>query len=284
MESEGLEPSNWKFAATMNRHTMTSLASSGYLPQHLAKAINILARTKSIPAPGVAEFITYRAMPHLRPGHRATPEQAHISDHNQQVFINLLAKESQRLLREQPDDPSQLPLQQQANNALDYALYLTNQSTLIHSTAWKTIIRNSDRWHYDRRRTNRHPDLIRALERRQQSLEQPQSWTSALPAIRIHDYDVIPLTDEDQLIEESLLTGHCVFRYTDACVQGTRIFSIRTNETIVATAELNLRHDRWKTVQATGPDNGPLTQKIQNVADSIADAYTKAWSLQQTHA
>ena len=281
MESEGLDPANWKFAATMNRHTMASLASPGHLPHHLTKALNILARTQSIPAPGMAEFITNRAITHLRPNPRATPEQADVSDHNQQVFITLLAKESQRLLREQPEDPSQQSLQQQANNALDYALHLTEQATRIHSTAWKTIVRNSDRWHYDRRRTNRHPDLIRALERRRQSADQPQSWTSALPATRICDYDVIPLTDEDQLIEESLLTGHCVFRYTHACVEGARLFSIRKNKTVIATAELNLRYDQWKTVQASGPENGPLTQETQDVANSIADAYTKAWSLQQ---
>lgn len=270
MESSGLEKRAWKTAATLDHATATAITKCCYSPQQAAVALNLIAQAQAAPSPNVARTLASAMAQNLnRPG---LPTQ------NLNIMARLLCQESRRRLDQDPADPEQRDLQHQAQDALDYVLQLTQNEQAISSTTWNSLFRRSNDWHTQMRRGRSQFLTLRQLQKkREESGTPPESWESLIPQTTTGGYTIVPLTDENQLIQESLDMDHCVYRYTARCRAGMRIFSIQREGKKIATSAIALEHDEWRIIQTRGAENSfAIPEQVKTAMEEIAARYTEA--------
>jgi len=114
-----------------------------------------------------------------------------------------------------------------------------------------------------------------------------QKWNCILPdTFEITEsgetFEVVSLTNGQQLVDEGIALDHCVATYIDICVYGrSKIFSIRQDEKPLATMELVPSNNKWIVNQVRGYDNkfNLISQEqeknVKKVADTVSRMYNK---------
>jgi hypothetical protein len=81
----------------------------------------------------------------------------------------------------------------------------------------------------------------------------PDPW---YPAVRLGDYEILPIEDGASLYREGTAMHHCVGTYSDEVQRGNLyIYSIRRNDERVATLALGRHNGRACLQQIRGPCN-----------------------------
>ena len=108
----------------------------------------------------------------------------------------------------------------------------------------------------------------------------PLSWESLVAETTTPGgISIIPLTNEEQLRDETTLMDHCVIGYGDDCASGqSRIFSIRQQGKTIATGEItpNQKRDQWRVTQVRGFMNNRVSPEIEQLMQEVSEAYTQA--------
>ena len=179
MEQQGLEPKAWKTAATLDHRTATAITNHCYSAKQPALILNLIARTQAAPSPTIARTLASTVVQNLdRPG---------VPTLNLNTIARLLCRESRRRLDNDPGDADQRHLDQQSQDVLDYVLQITRENEVLRSTTWNSLLRKSDDWHRQMRRTRTQTISLRQMQNaREESQTPPQSWNSLMPSTTTH--------------------------------------------------------------------------------------------------
>lgn len=140
-------------------------------------------------------------------------------------------------------------------------------------------------------------NAIFGLNKRGKKKKRELVWDSALPAIEVGDYQVIPLTSSWALRQEGRAMQHCVASYAERCFSGqARVFSIRDLAgKRLATMSVVYNDDNWYLEQVQGLANSDVSNSeevyydgertvtqldktdMHYVAYDVARCYRKAW-------
>ena len=244
LHAAGLEPANWKYAATMDSSHMKNLTQHPSNPTEVALLLNAMAQARATPTENTSREILRSILP-LGFYHPATTAPTHPRRYNVTRMIMLLCRESARLQATNGEHRQRL-LTQSAREVLDYILHIFGQHepTTIRASTWNGLLKASNRWHET---IQRHP----ALPARQKPAY--QSWTSLVGPLTYGPYTIVPLTDSTQLEEESQIMKNCVSGYTYRCTSGhSRIFSLQKQDRRIATGQITILANGWKESQTKG--------------------------------
>ena len=271
--SAGLEPANWKYAATMDRPTMKRLTQHPNASYNAALLLNAMAQARATPTENTAQEILRAILPNVTTQgrtHLLNTGPQHPLRYNLTRMTMLLCRESARL-HENNGEHHQRPLVQATMEVLDYILHLSRQdeNNIIRSTTWNGLLKASNRWHEDMRRQQ-------ALNRQQ---PQPyQSWHSLVGTLTSGPYTVVPLTDNVQLQEESIMMRNCVNGYTRGCLAGpSRIFSVQKGGRRVTTGQITIVANEWRETQTRGWKNTDPPDEVVEAMVHTARQYQAQW-------
>lgn len=271
--SAGLEPANWKYAATTDHLTMKKLTQYPTTPHNAALLLNAMAQTNATPTENTTQEILQVILPHVTNQGRThllnTGPQNPLR-YNLTRMTMLLCRESARL-HENSGEHHQRPLVQAAIGVLDYILHLSRQdeNIFIRSTTWNGVTKASNRWHQNMQRQQ-------ALH--SQKPHHYQSWRSLVGPLTSGPYTVVPLTDNVQLQEESKIMNNCVSGYTRGCVAGpSRIFSVQKDGRRVATGQITMTSGQWRETQTRGWKNSDVPDEVVRAMVHTAKQYQAKW-------
>ena len=141
MRKSGLDPRNWKFAATMEAGAMTSVTSQNG-PGAAAVILNIMARANAVPSEKVIAYASQICNQWAIKDtvwEQVTPDNATVkitltrgelpgtNIENISTALALLFKESANTARQAPPETCQPDLVDQAASVIDYVNMVTNQ-------------------------------------------------------------------------------------------------------------------------------------------------------------
>ena len=136
---------------------------------------------------------------------------------------------------------------------------------------WGRLHRNLERVVRDER------DRREAEAQLAEALAEERRWVPRLEPYQDGGYGVVELTSATELADEGAAMHHCVGTYAERCLRGgLRIFSIRKDDSRVATAELQERDGAWRLAQLKGYRNGAPTRELEEVGARLARRYGAA--------
>ncbi len=194
-------------------------------------------------------------------------EPSRTREQNVRTAITLFLREAEGAGREKLFE-----IRQDTHDIIDYVRNASRRNESVGAKTWGGLRKASERWHREQaafwadvRRANRKGGIL--------------AWNSLLGENEALGFQLIPLTDEWQLLEESEEMDHCVADYGPGCASGhSRIFSIRQDgKRVAATQIANWGSGSWRVQQTRGRNNGPVGGKVGQAALSAASAYTKLW-------
>ncbi len=167
-----------------------------------------------------------------------------------------------------------LEIRRQTHDIIDYIRNISRRNESLGARTWGGLRKASERWH--REQTQLREGMRRANLARKGGI---LAWNSLLGERETLGFQIIPLTDEWQLLEESEEMGHCVADYGPGCASGqSRIFSIQQDGKRVATTQIaNWGRRTWRVQQTRGANNAPVGRGTEQAAFSAASAYTELW-------
>ena len=276
LANAGLNPRNWKFAATLNTPVMTAITKHTG-PKDAALILNAAAHAQSVPHPLVADKLADIMGPTFRTAgvpFPHSPKDQPLYKPNISKVISLACRESARTNHQQQDD-DQPDITNVIPSLHDYANHMTTEGLEIKSTTWNGLLKASERWHRQQANQRAHISWQQHL---QTTDGKYLAWHSALDVLDIEDYTVTPLTDEKQLHYEAADMNHCVHGYGPHCARGhSRIFSVSKNGKQTATTEIRKREDSWSHAQTRLKDNHQAPQDlIDLMAATLPERYRTA--------
>jgi len=164
---------------------------------------------------------------------------------------------------------------------------------------WSWYMQKQEEWHEQRRRMNVLAPLRRwgqidivgggyyqgnREDRENLTRVWTNKWESLVDKLDVDEYSVISLTTTDDLEKEGSILDHCVGSYNRYCEMGnSRIFSILKGDKHVSTLEIKKIYGgdnakvpvQWRISQIRGYKNDTVTEKEQEVARKVLEAYTK---------
>ena len=160
--------------------------------------------------------------------------------------------------------------------------YRNNKRTLTTNTdrSWKNIYEEAKEW-----------------ARYQDQLMQREAlyWYSDIDKFRVGDYEIVPLTSSEDLLEEGFYMSHCVGDLAYSCIDETlRVFSLRDSRTGKRIATISITNDwydagedddsmhedmeqsfgdGWRVDQVYGYANSAAPKAVHDLASFIAFSY-----------
>jgi hypothetical protein len=164
---------------------------------------------------------------------------------------------------------------------LDYVLHLSATGETLNSRTFKGLQKKAARWHQEMTDHRLQNQWNAMLSEREGWIH---SWNSLIPQTQVDDLTFTPLTDERQLLQESLRMAHCVFSYGPRAAEGkSRLFSISRNHQHVATLEITPKGNSWQASQIRAYRNHPAEPQTDSASEELARQYTHAWSKNPKH-
>ena len=265
MQAHGLNPRSWRACTRIPPEIIQAMTRHGH-HQPATHVMNVIAEAGAIPGPGIAEWAV-----NLIKRTDSRMDERNSRSPNSSAALLLIFRESQA----RPDEQDNIL--RETHNILDFVHDADRQGNPITSRTFARLSRRSNEWH-------------RMIERQamdRQAMEQltgrdPQEnlvWDSLLETSHVGEYRIIPLTSQIDLLQEGAEMRHCSATYGKRCAAGGhRLFSIRKGGRRVATMEIVLQGNAWKTSQVSGRRNSDPAENILRAAGKIAQAYTDAWT------
>ena len=275
LEKIGVEPRYWRHIRQLGMNVMSALLE---LPsRETAIALSILGEGRILPGYAQTEALmrTIRRMPEIR--EMPAPQSELTNLRNRAALI--------RLYPWRPDDHHQ----REFENTLGYVNQMTREGMRVRSMSWKGLKARSDRWRREMRQQELREQWENLIERRG---GWSHAWNSLLGETRLEGLSFIPLTDERQLLQESLRMSTCIFSYGEHAAAGrSRLFGVQRDRepdatpdaTLDATLEITLQDGAWEATQVRGPRNQPVEPDIELAAETLAEQYNQAWRLNPRH-
>ena len=258
----GLETRNWRTLATLPPGALEAALGAGN-PGNAAQVINALALSGEGPEP--EDLRTTAAA-----GRGRNAQGAHGSRNRTRALalaLRGMARDRETGLRDGGRE-------QAVRDALDYADALSLEGREMRSTTWNGLRKASERWHRDMREESLRKQYQYILESRG---GEPLSWESLLPETRAGGLQVVPLTCEQGLFEESLAMRHCILWYGPRCRSGlSRVFSVRREGRRTATGEIALQDGEWRVLQVRTARDHQAGEEEQEAMGEIARLYGEA--------
>ena len=137
---------------------------------------------------------------------------------------------------------------------------------------WETLVRRANQWQTDRiSREERERALM--AEKMAES-----SWSSLISDVTLGEYDFIPVTKGDSLMELGQEMNNCLANFYQDCERGTsRIFEVRKDEALVAAVELQRGDAGWEIGQMEGPRRSACPRKVKRAAEELNAQYNQAF-------
>ena len=274
MIKAGLHPKNWRFASQYTPNL------GYYTPMHLAvMLINAAAHAPGMPSPAaVAQAeITIHIMKRsgdtkFKKKYRKEGHQNRLKRENAATIIGLLLRDYDHELARNPN------IKHRIYDMLDYIGDENTSERVVLSTRLNGLMKKSERWH-------RYLAERKLQEERRRIIEENNGlaagWNSLVPLRQAETINIVPLTDQFMLFEESTVMKHCVGSLWQRCHEGrSRIFSLRDNRgNTLATMEImqHPKNHRWECTQVRGYQNAQASQEIKEIANDVARQYQRTW-------
>ncbi len=268
MRRSGLLDSSWRTAATMPEPVMKAI-TAWVRPEPAAALLNLIALAGRAPNKNTATVLAHQAaMGRLRLDGAGT--QA--GTLNAETVAVLACRES---ARHTPESRLDHAVTSQIGDAMDYATAQAADGRQIRSTTWNGLMKASEWWH----RRMRHAQAVDEWEEiLRRTNGHYRAWNSLIGETEAGGFQVVPLTDERELHQESLDMEHCVVTYRMKCAAGrSRIFSLRSDGTKIATGEIVLGPAGWQETQTRGRRNTDPGRDAARAMRRTADLYNSAW-------
>ena len=261
-----LNSSAWRFLAALPADFVYYLLHS-YGTAIAARIINgIPARLKVPPARSVVAYA--RDEGYFRPDRELNDPIITFGD-------LLLGESAQRVANRQA---TQKLLIQQGKFISDWIRNRPNRDDPIRSRTWNGLLKKAERWH--RQRADQQFE-----ERRQHYLERSggifHAWNSLVDVTTHRNLEAVPLSNEQDLIRESIRMRHCVDGFGSQCAEGnSRIFAIRDSEskTSVATGEITIYEESWSIRQVKSYRNAPAPEEAVQLMRDVNVKYNLRYS------
>ena len=167
------------------------------------------------------------------------------------------------------------------NHVQDYVRHLTLTGKAVRSRTWKGLENQSNRWHHNMRLRDLREQWDRLMTQRG---GWSHAWNSLIGETQENGLNIIPLTNEKKLLQESIRMSNCVFSYGDQAAAGkSRLFGMRQDGEPVATMEITLHAGIWSATQVSGPGNHRAGREVELAAGAVAKQYTLAWRQNPRH-
>ena len=269
LTQRGLEPRAWKTFSQTPAPLMRALARNWGRTRTAATFLNAMARSQARPAPGLIRNLEFLK----------------IWDSMQkdaEIPLGLLFRESQRRLREDPENRDQRELVQEIHQAWDYCRAMNLRNRRVESRTFAGLMKRSREWHQQVTWEKLKDEWARTVEQ-QQGLH--HAWNSRISTPMVfEDLTVVHLGSQHDLFIESRDMRHCIHSYTDRCLSGySRIFSVSREGRKVATGEITREGNSWKPTQTRGVMNGEPPPEAHLVMDMVAIRYSRAWDQDPVH-
>ena len=263
MTHSGIPPAHWRVAATLPKKVMQAITHWA-TPEEAARAVNIIVRADAVPSASLALRLS-RKGEDLYNQNVSKPRPP-----NEEAVLLLACRES---AKHTTGTPAQAAVIQNLTDTLDYARAMTDLKQTVRSTTWNGVLKASRSWHRNRMR-----DQARRTSEQIASSATTTAWNTLIGETTAAGLKAIPLTDEAQLIQESMTMNHCVFTHTSRCAAGmSRIFSLQQEGRRIATGEISLEGGAWEEIQTRGRNNRSPDEKALRAMHKIAQRYTRAW-------
>ena len=258
LEAHGLNRESWrtctKLPASMIQ-ALTQQDDSGAA----AHIINIIAQAGAVPSEDIAQWAVT-----LTGTNPWDTRGANVS-----LALRLIFQESSA--RQQNEQQDGYGLMREIPSLMDFAQDADRQGATIRARSFTGLTQRSSQW----RQNVQHQTAERLMG---QAKRKNPAWDSLLDAATVGEYTIIPLTSELDLLREGHHMRHCAATYGEKCLAGnSRLFSIRKGSQRVATIEIVLLENTWRTSQVQGRMNADPAEKTLWAAGEIAQAYTDAW-------
>ena len=194
--------------------------------------------------------------------------------------VRSLYRESERrsqLRRGDETGSTQNALVQDADYVFDWAFALKRTRTPIRAKTWKGCQKAAEKWHRQHAEQELENQRVQLLQKNNGSYS---VWNSLVGPFFHDGLRVVPLTNDLDLSQEALTMKNCVDSYTTRCTSGhSRIFSVRNDETTLATGELRYSDtdERWSIAQVRSFRNGAAAPKANAAISEALRLYTQAW-------
>lgn len=270
----GLNPSSWRSFSQAPPLTVKATRAGNPPLEDSACALNAMAQARSFPQdPPAVKTIVHTVRLYRNAKHNALDFGE--NPHTIHRAIKLMAI---HLSREDSATPLPDPVL-----LTDYLIHLDNANKPLAATTLKGLVKRVSQWHQDIVRLKLLEDIARKSHIAQ------TRWNSLLQHHQEQNLKAVPLDSGLSLLSESARMNHCVHIHHHNCAQGhTRIFSIRSGDTPLATVRITLhssRHNQamahtmghWRMEEVRGPGNGPVNDDVERLAKSLAQLYDEAW-------
>ena len=264
----GLKLRNWKFVAGLDNPCIKEAQPTQ--SEMLALLLNAMAEAGHAPAPDTASFIVNKV---LTPAYRRAITYTESSAEQTELTKDNMTRVLQLLCRQHAAGEDTDTLMDQALDTMDYTTYASEHGESIRSTTWNGLLKATHDWHRDTRQAEILAEWERNHSGRKRKL---RTWESLIGPATKGEFEIVPLTSEYQLFQESREMNHCVVKYTRDCQQGDRIFSVLRNGVKLATSLIRQTPDGWQEVQTRGRGNHAVSKEIRDVMNVIAREYELA--------
>ena len=169
------------------------------------------------------------------------------------------------------------------NYLVDYVANLMDNDQDVTAQTYKGLLKAARRWHQAEQQELAAAKVQEQIDRQDGWFP---CWNSLLDTITMPDpcdpampdITIVPLTSTPDLLAEGKHMRHCVATFTSQCTRGSsRIFSIRQDNTTIATTELVLRSGRWQPAQTRAWKNQEPPDAAHHAAQALAQAYQERW-------
>ena len=171
-------------------------------------------------------------------------------------------------------------IQNDFNDILDYARYLSSTGRLITSNTYDNLRRASQNWHNNLILEAYRGRLDKELEKNNGWIE---SWNPIVGersyTIDNTDIKVVPLTNPIELVNEGITMSHCVGLgdYADSCAKGlSRVYSILEDGVNTATVEIVPYGNKWAVRQVTTKHSHPAGSNAIQASEKLVEDFQKA--------
>ena len=259
LQRTGMDPAHWRVARRLSIQSMRKVL--GLADWARVQTITLLALARVTPDDRAVTLAAQMAR-HLSDQNLRGPRVANLAR-----FLQLHQD------TEEPDPNRQ--------DCLDYVIHLSDTGSTLTSRTRNGLRKRTERWHREMNQRQLRHQWEATMSERDGWLH---AWNSLLPQTQVDGITCIPLTDEEQLFQESVRMAHCVFSYGPRAAQGqSRLFTLERDGRPVATLEITPDGDGWAASQMRAYRNHPVDPRVQQAGEQLAQRYSQAWREKPNH-
>ena len=280
----GLTPAGWRWLSRQARATVRRLAPCGLTPQAIAW-VNLLAQAGEFLPPWLAEDGSVFRLADLTDQVVGLLRQPDLYARVVQDIVPFLRIALRGACDSKSDSGRHGFIMQYEVVAIDVVRRFRHLEPFVNPrSTWRSLCEKVEA---DRRERERlaaeHMEAWRATHKAEEAERESwkhKTWESVVPQSTIRGVEVVPLCNNDQLVEEGLIMDHCLKdgTYLPLLIQGSsRMFSLRGSlSSARATLQISVNDGRWLVSQLKTFGNATAPAIFRQVALDVCSQYNQA--------